>query len=1050
MRKVMTLLCFLISISWAFSQTRVTGKVLSGENGDPIIGATILVKGTNTGTITDTEGKFSLTVPAGAKELRISYVGMTAKEVPVKPVMEVVLQPANQDLGEVMVVAYGTSNKRSFTGSAQEVKSEDLTKRLVANVTKALDGQVAGVQTTSGSGQPGSGAAIIIRGFGSINASNTPLYVVDGIPYDGNINAINPEDIESITLLKDASAASLFGSRAANGVVMITLKKGKQEGDKVMVSLRTTVGVNSRAIPQYKTMNQAQYLETAFQAFKNDQIYNKGIDPNLAGAAALAAMSGPTQGILGVNEQYNPYNMPLAQLIDPNTGLINPAAQLRYDENWMKEITATNPLRQDYQLSFNGGSKRTQYTASLGYLKDDGLLKTTGFQRYTGRLNVETQAKDWLKYGMGFNYAKNNSKLDYADYSSGSTTATSNVWYSAQLMAPIYPIYQLDANGQPMVDGSGAKIFDYGLSRPAGAQNNFNSIATLYNDKYGSYSDNLDARAFLEISGKGALKGLKLRSNLGFDDVNAYSMYYYNPYFGNAAPAGGRLQKDNGRTFSYTFNQLLTYEKKFLLHGIDALAGHESYALRYNYLMAQKTGFPFGGLYELAAGSVLADGTSYEDNYRMESWFGRLNYNYAERYYLSGSIRTDGSSRFASDHRWGTFWSVGASWRISTENFLNKINWIDNITLKASYGTQGNDRIGSYYAWQAFYDLGWPNASAPGAAVSSLENRSLTWESNQNANFGVEFKLFNRFSGTIEYYTRKTVDMLLSKPMATSLGFDGYNANVGSMRNSGLEVTLSGDIIRNRNFGWTLTLIGQTLKNKVLKLADKPEIVYANQIIREGETLYSFYVVHSAGVDPATGKLLYKYFKKDANGIKIPGSDYISSDVSLAPQNRVLSGSRIPTLQGSINNAFRLSGFDFSFMITYSIGGKILDNMYQTLMQPMYIGQNYHINDLRAWKKPGDITDVPKMMLNPDYAITDRNLINASYLSFKNVSLGYTFKRSLMKKIGIESLRLFATVENLYLFSHLQGMNPQYNFTGTTDYVYSPNRTVAGGLDVNF
>ena len=1053
MRKMMFMLCLALSIGWASAQTKVTGTVVSSENGEPVIGATVVVKGAaSTGTITDADGKFTLTVPTGAKVLVISFIGMTSKEEAIRPNLRVALVPSSQDLDEVMVVAYGTSSKKSFTGSAAVVKGEDLNKRLVSSVSKSLDGNVAGVQSTSGSGQPGSGASVVIRGFGSINASNNPLYVVDGIPYDGNINAINPSDIESMTILKDASAGALYGARGANGVIVITTKKGNQEGDNVKINLKATVGVSSRAIPAYATLNQSQYLETVFQAYKNDQIINKGIDPKLAGAAALTAMSSTTTGMLGVNEQYNPFNFKLADLMDPTTGKVRSDAQLLYNQNWMDEISAKNPLRTEYQLGFNGGGKKTKYTASLSYLKENGLLQTTSFQRYTGRVNIETQAKEWLKYGTNMNYSRNNSNI------SGATgSATSNVWYSAQFMAPIYPIYNLDANKNIVLSSTGAKSYDYGKSRPAGAQTNFNSVGTLYDDKYTNYSDNLSGRAFLELAANhGIFKGLKFTSHLGLDNQNAYATTYYNPYNGNAAASAGRLTKENGRLFSYTFNQLLTYERKINDHAFDILAAHENYAHKYNYLEGEKTGFPYGGLFELSSGSTISIADSQEDNYRIESYFGRINYNYAEKYYFSGSLRTDGSSRFATERNWGNFWSLGGSWRISKESFLKDKQWIDNITVKASYGSQGNDALlnsaGSpvYYAWQSFYNLGFPNANANGAIVTSVENKNVTWETNKNANFGVEFKLFNRLSGTLEYYNRKTVDMLLYVPMATSLGFDGYYDNVGSMSNKGFEATISGDIFKSNDFNWSITLIGQTIKNKVLKLSTKNEIVYSNTIIREGETLNSFYVVHSAGVDPATGNQLYWFYNKDAQGNKIAGSDYISSNYSQAVNYRVISGSRIPAFQGSINNDFKFKGFDLSFLVTYSIGGKVLDGLYASLMNPMYVGQNYSKDILRAWKNPGDITDVPKVVLSSTVATTDRNLIDASYMALKNVALGYTFKKSVLKQIGVESLRLFASGENLLLLTHLKGMDPQYNFTGSTDYSYVSNRVIAAGIDINF
>lgn len=772
MKKLTYLLfCLILGIGMATAQTtKVTGTVISADDNEPIIGASIVVKGTMVGTVTDFDGAFSLDVPSSAKTLVVSYVGMKTQEIEVKSNLRILMQTDNQSLDEVVVVAYGTAKKESFTGSAEIIKNEKIEKRTVANVSKALDGLVAGVQTTSGSGQPGSGSSVVIRGFGSIKASQNPLYVVDGIPYDGNINAINPNDIESMTVLKDASAGALYGSRGANGVVMITTKKGKDGA--LLVNLKANWGIASRAIPRYETMDERGYLETIFQSYKNDQIASNGLSPEAASVAALTAMGSGAKAIFGTNQMYNPFNFPIAELIDPVTGKVRSDATLRYHEDWMDEATANNPLRQEYVLNMSGSQNKTKYMFSLGYLNEDGLLKTTNFQRYTGRINVDTEYKNWLTAGLSTNFAHTKSNT-----SQTSTSASSNIFYSAQLMAPIFPVHQLDENGQIMYGADGAPMFDYGSTRPAGANANFNSIATLFDDKYGTNDDNVSGRTYISLGDlkDGPLQGLKLTANFGFDYVNRNNFTYYNPYFGNAASVKGMLAKSNYRYFSYTFNQLLTYDRKFNdKHHIDFLAGHEYYDYEVSSLSATKSGFPFGGIYELAGATTITDASSLKDSYTIESYLFRANYDYMDKYYLSASFRTDGSSRFNKDYRWGKFWSVGANWRMNNEAFLSDVDWLNNLSVKASYGVQGNDNVGTLYAWQSFYDLGWPNASMSGALVSSLENTNLKWEQNGNLNVGVEAKVFDRFSASIEWYNRKTTDMLLDYPMASSLGFDSY------------------------------------------------------------------------------------------------------------------------------------------------------------------------------------------------------------------------------------------------------------------------------------
>ena len=522
MKKVMLFMALLfIGIGLVNAQvSQVTGTVVSAEDGLPVVGASVLVKGTTVGTVTDIDGNFTISgVPEEGKVIVISFIGLKSQELPIKPVMNVTLQSDAEVLEEVMVVAYGVAKKESFTGSAEVIKSEKIQARPVANVTKALDGLVSGVQTTSGSGQPGSGVSVVVRGFGSINSSQNPLYVVDGVPYDGNVVSINPNDIESMTVLKDASAGALYGSRGANGVVMITTKKGLS--GKVKVNLKANWGVSSRAIPRYEVMDEAGYIETVYQSYKNSLIIDSGMSPKVAAVAALENMKSGSTAIFGVNEQYNPFNYSITELIDPATGKVRSDAVLKYSEDWMDEEMKNNPLRQENNVSLTGGTDKTKYMFSVGYLDEQGLLKTTNFTRYNGRMNVDTEVTDWFKAGMNASYSRNESNTA-VENSSGS----SNVWYTAQLMAPIYPVYEKDAQGNDVLDLTGNKVFDYGVNRPAGANSEWNTIATLYDDKYASNSDNLSGRLYAELGNlkEGALQGLKLSVNYGFDLVNSDAM----------------------------------------------------------------------------------------------------------------------------------------------------------------------------------------------------------------------------------------------------------------------------------------------------------------------------------------------------------------------------------------------------------------------------------------------------------------------------------------------------------------------------------------------
>lgn len=1025
---------------------RISGTVRDAGDNSPIPGVSVVCKGTSIGTITNTNGAYQLDVPNNATALVFSFVGMKTQEIPITGTqIDVKMGAEVIGVDEVLVVAYGTAKKESFTGSAEIVSSGKLEKRTVSSITKAIEGTVSGVQTTSGGGQPGAGAAIRIRGFGSINASSAPLYVVDGVPYDGNINAINPNDIESVSVLKDASASALYGARGANGVIIMTTKKGS-DGEPV-INFKTTFGLTSRAIPDYNKVDARRYMELAYESIKNQLIFDEGQSPDQAAANALNSYMKSFGG-----EIYNPFNLASSQLIDPITGNVKADAKLKYSDSWIDEAFRDNPVRKDYQLSINGGNQRTRYLISAGYLDEPGLAQNTQFDRYTGRLNIDSDLKEWMKAGMSTSFS-----MTKQNYLTDSGSAYNNIWFSAANIGPIYPVYIRDSSGSLVLDENGKKQFDYGSSRPYAAESN--SIATLYDDRREVKYDNLSGRGFVEFDTDrkdlGLLGDLKLAINFGFDYYNGNRLIYNNPFFGDGKSVKGRGYRYNYRNFSYTFNQLLTYAKDFGLHSVDVMAGHEYYALEWSNLYAAKQGFAFGGLYELSAAAVPTGAESYTNTYSVESYLSRINYDYAEKYYLSASFRTDGSSRFFTDNRWGQFWSVGGAWRISEEEFLKQVSFIDNLTLKASYGSQGNDMLlnsdgtDNYYAWQSFYDLGYPNNTNGGVWLSSLENKDLLWEKNENLNVGVESKLFeSRMSFSLDFFHKTTKDLLLFRPMATSTGFNGYWDNVGNMVNKGVDISLSLRLIKAGNFQWDFSTLWSLLRNEVTKLSNEgQEIISGAYIITVGKPINSFYLAKSAGVDPLTGAQLYWIKSEDEAGNKI---DIISDSYSLASSNKYIQGSRIPDFYGSITNDFKYGNFDLSVLSTYSVGGKVYDGVYANLMQMRSGGTAWHTDMNRAWKKAGDVTDVPRLQLGKVNQNTDRFLFDASYFAIKNITLGYNFPQTLMAKAGVEQLRVFATGDNLFLFSKLKGNDPQYNFSGGQDFSYVTTRTISLGIDIKF
>jgi TonB-linked SusC/RagA family outer membrane protein len=1045
-RIVLFMTCLFVMIGLATAQTRVQGTVTSAEDGEPIVGATVLVKGTTVGTVTDIDGKFVLTgIPSSAKTLVISYVGMKTQEVAIRSSVRVSLASDAEVLDDVIVVAYGTAKKSSFTGSAANVDNKKLEMRPITSVTNGLEGQATGVLMTSSSGQPGSSASIRIRGYGSINASSTPLYVVDGIPFDGSLNSINPSDIESMTILKDASAGALYGARGANGVVMITTKQGKE--GKTNVTWRSTVGWSERAQKPYDMLDQKEFVQISYEALRNGYMVNNGYSWADAEAAARASLGGASYLGGGAGEQYNPFkNYSWSELIDPATGQVRADAKSVYDEQWMDNLLQTG-FRQEHQFNLNGGTEKTKYMMSLGYLNEDGILKTTGFERYTGRANVNSQVTDWFQANL--NIGLSQSKQNYSDYDGSST---SNPWYSSQFASPLFPVYLRDAAGNTVYDEFGNPELDYGETGRPGSYNDFNPLGGLTLDKAKIQNDGASIRTGVTFGGDsdklGAFKGLKLQVNFGADYRNTSSMSFMNMYHGNQANAGGYLDKWTTRTVSYTLNQLLTYARSFGRHNLDVLAGHEYYSYNYQYLEASKTNL-VDGIYELRPATTTVSADSYSNNYRIESWMGRINYNYDDKYYLSASIRTDGSSRFHKDNRWGTFWSVGGNWRVSKEAFMENVTWVNNLNVKASYGEQGNDDLGSLYAWQSLYSLSYANGNNIGGLIASLENKDISWEKNANLNVGIEAALFdNRVRLNAEYYNKKTTNMLLNYPMATSTGFNGYDANVGDMRNSGFEVELGLTPVQTQDFTWNLTWMGSTVNNKVLHLTkESPEIINGVRIIKEGYELNTFYMAKSAGVDPQTGAQLYWAYKDDEGNTV---DEYITSDYGKAANNKYFLGSRIPDLYGSIGTDLTWKGLTLSVLTTYSIGGKIYDSLYAGSMDQLYYNNNWNRHILRRWTKPGDVTDVPRVEVAGKTTTTDRFLVDASYFAIKNVTLSYSLPRTWMRSAGLNAVRLFGSIDNLALFTHLQGMDPQYSFSGGTDYTYTPNRTYSVGIEVNF
>lgn len=1047
-RLTLLLACFFISMGLATAQnTRVQGTVVDGQ-GESVIGASVVVKGnTSIGTVTNIDGQFTLDVPSSAQTLIVRYIGMTDQEVAVAPTVHIVLQSLDTELDEVMVVAYGTAKKSTFTGSASVLSAANIEKRQASNVTKTLQGAVAGVSGTALSGQPGSSGTIRIRGVNSISASANPLYVVDGMPYEGNINAINTMDIESITVLKDAAANSMYGARGANGVVLITTRKGKQ--GKAKVALETRFGINQRGLPAYDVVKDpGEYLELQWESLRNRAIADGVVNPNAWASEWLMSTEYGTGG-------YNPYgNLANNQVIID--GKLNPNAQLMYHDDWLKE-PFKNGFRNEDVITISGADDKTNYYISAGYLTDESYIPGSKFERFTGRAKIETQVTDWFKTGVNMSYAKT-----YMDspWRETSASAYSNLFMFAQQIAPIYPIYQYNQQtGAALYDNQGNRLYDYGVTmgkRMYGA--NSNPLSALENDVRDTDIDQTTAIGFAEFS---FLKDFKLTVNIGIENFNSFGNSFQTPVGGDAANVGGRNYRTSQKFFGINSQQLLTWNREFDLHSLDVLVGHESKKDKVNYFEASKENFLVPDNPELSNAARLLDAFSYSQDYSIESYLSRVQYGYDNKYYLSGSFRRDASSRFHPDDRWGSFWSVGGSWRVSQESFLAEATWLDNLTLKASYGIQGNDRMldTNGYVWYNAYEDQYSVVPQDGEIGISYVYRGsrVTWEESANFNVGLEFTLFNRLRGGVEYYNKNTNNMLYRKQLPPSMGAPSWIwDNAIEMRNQGFEVELSVDVIKTADFLWTLSGNITSQNNKLLKLPEDRDFDgkgyrSGNYYYKEGNSMFDWYLYEYAGVDPATGQSLWWHDDKDADGNVI--DSYVTSNYSEATY-RENGKSALNDYYGGLNSYFQWKGLDFSVQASYAIGGYTRDQQYESLMNNMDSpGSGIHRDAAeRRWTEPGQVTDVPKLQfgLQNQSALSDRFLTSRSYFSIQNVTLGYTLPKRITDKIGIEKLRIYAVADELYLNSARKGFDPRLYAGGTTTYAYSALRSMSLGLNINF
>lgn len=1040
--------CFVVfGQVWAQSQT-VNGTVLYATSDEPVIGASVLVQGSSEGTITDVNGKFSLRVKKGAI-LSVSFIGMITEQVAAADGMVVRLREDTEEIDEVMVVAFGTTTRKSFTGSASVVKSEEISKRQTSNITNSLAGQVAGVQGLSSNGQPGEVSSIRIRGLGSMSASNKPLYVVDGIAADDEVVAtLSNSDIASVTVLKDAASNALYGARGANGVVLITTKRGSTKDAQVSIDAKW--GVNQRGVPTYDVMTDpGQYYSTFYTA-----LYNQLGDAT----KAYNNLFNASQGGLG----YQVYTIPEGERLVGPDGSINPGAKLGYvynyngatytlqPDNWYKELFRSNNLRQEYNVSVSGSSDKLTYYSSASFLDDTGLIENSDYKRVTARINVDYQAKKWLKIGTNMSYSHADQR--YPDMENGNPSSV-NLFYVSNFMAPIYPLYIRDGQGNIMTDANGYKMYDFGdgkvngVIRPFMSQSNPASNIELNKELF--KRDIMTGKWYVQVE---PIKGLKATANVGVHYAGIRYQTVQNPFYGQFAESGGFAYVSTSRYMAIDQQYLLTYTKKFQAHNIDILAGYENF----RYLMATQSGQKSmvydPTIAEISNAVLSPSASSASDSYFTQGILAQVKYDYDSRYFVSASYRRDASSRFAPGHQWGNFWSVGAAWDINAESFMSDIENIDLLKLKVSYGSQGNDNLGNYHVWTDQFSLTEQNG-LPAVTLIYKGNEDLTWETSYNFNAGIDFGFFgDRLTGTVEGWRRRTTDMLYFRPVSPSLGYSSIPVNVGSVSNAGLDVELHGDAIKTKNFTWSIFANMSYYKNKILKLAPElnGQLIDGSWMYREGESMYNFYVRDYAGVNPETGKAQWYIDKTDAEG-------NVTRDVTenWSEATRYETGDILPKVYGGFGTSFNFFGVDISAACSYQLGGKIYDSGYAELMHTgssADAGKNWHVDILNAWTPENKTSNIPLVNAAEEYenATSTRFLTSSNYLSLQNITVGYTLPKKVTEKIKMEKLRVYFVADNVALLSARRGLDPRQSFSTSSQDSYSPIRSLSAGINITF
>jgi len=1075
-------MAFVMQFSFAQEKT-VTGTVTTASDGLPLPGATVVVKGTARGTQTDFDGKYAIQAQSG-DVLVISYVAMDATEVTVgaSNVYDVAL--TENALEEVVVVGYGTTTKKAFAGTVTQVDSENIENKNFANVTQSLAGEASGVQVINTTGQPGTVSTVRIRGFGSISGNRSPLYVVDGIPITATetLNAINPTDIKSTVILKDATATAIYGSRGSNGVVLITTKSGSSAESYIEVDVKS--GVNSQIIPRYNTItNQEENLELIWEGLRNGRRINFGEDLATANAWATENLIGDT-GITGVLPlRYNMWNAPGNQLIDPNTGKFTGVSRKFTPENF-EDLIIRDGMRYEANVRFGGGDEKSRYFISGGFLDDNGIARNSSYKRYSARVNVSSQIKDWLKVGTNISYL-------YAEQrNSANLGGSSAIFEFIDKVPRIFGVFARDNNGNKIPDPVlGGFIPDYGAISFGGAvpgrpsSDGVSPYGNMLFDFNGYDRNELVGSVNLDVN---ITKDLTFETSYSYQYRGNIFKQMSNQFYGFGSSAGGELFQSNQTNETSNFLQLFRYRKDFGKHSIEALAAHESNELSFKVQTGSKSGAEVPFALELTQYIVNQDpAEGFQEGRTLESYFGQVNYDFDDKYYLTGSIRRDGSSVFA-ENKWDTFWSVGGAWIMTNESWLEDSDFLRYLKVKGSFGLAGDEQgvvaaTGQYYNGVNLFDVTNLDGGFAVSLVGNIANPDITWERKRQLQAGAEFTLGDIVDGSIDWYRNDTENLFFNKPVNPSSGSSGLLVNDGELRNTGIEFDLNFHVINKDNVTLDVAVNGAAFDNELLALPAQTAdefINSGNTALQVGRSIFDFYMREYAGVDPADGFPMWYEYYDDLNNNDIfdageeietgslevhkfrnPDSNNfkkrVTKDYAVATE-KWADKSAIPDLQG----AFRLQGnihnFTYGIQFTYQFGGYAYDNNYREFFERGFATASGTLHaDIRdRWQQPGDITNVPLLgngSVPNDVGQSDRFIISSDYISLNSINIGYNLPSKFLDKTGIDNVNIFFSGDNLFISTAREGYNPTVReFGNTSRNLYAPLSSFTLGARIKF